>query len=109
MLENSSMMVANTLSGINNVGGELSLPNVSVKFDISQINGDNMSKEEKYLQLLQGYEYETLMVFDQKKQKEVPQYKCIKSNCGKMLPKLWNLLDHVRMHAGVKPFKCEWC
>eukprot|EP00344_Euplotes_crassus_P012122 CAMPEP_0197000678 /NCGR_PEP_ID=MMETSP1380-20130617/5557_1 /TAXON_ID=5936 /ORGANISM="Euplotes crassus, Strain CT5" /LENGTH=123 /DNA_ID=CAMNT_0042418057 /DNA_START=217 /DNA_END=588 /DNA_ORIENTATION=- len=69
----------------------------------------SMTKEEIYFELLKGYRYQILTHFDAKKQREVPLYQCGAPGCGKVLQKPWNLLDHVRMHAGVKPYMCQWC
>eukprot|EP00344_Euplotes_crassus_P005821 CAMPEP_0196998208 /NCGR_PEP_ID=MMETSP1380-20130617/3642_1 /TAXON_ID=5936 /ORGANISM="Euplotes crassus, Strain CT5" /LENGTH=130 /DNA_ID=CAMNT_0042414683 /DNA_START=297 /DNA_END=689 /DNA_ORIENTATION=- len=68
-----------------------------------------MTKEDIYFELLKGYQYQTLYHFDTKKQREVPLYKCGEPGCDKVMQKPWNLLDHVRMHAGVKPYVCKWC
>mmetsp|Transcript_11364 Transcript_11364/g.10031 ORF Transcript_11364/g.10031 Transcript_11364/m.10031 type:complete len:82 (+) Transcript_11364:353-598(+) len=29
--------------------------------------------------------------------------------CNKEFERSWNLLDHLRMHNGIKPFKCNEC
>ena len=29
--------------------------------------------------------------------------------CGKEFMRTWNLLDHVKMHQGIKPFVCPYC
>ena len=68
-----------------------------------------VNKDEMYFKLLDGYKYETISFYDEYKQKEIVEYRCGYPKCGKTLQKPWNLLDHVRMHEGVKPFKCQWC
>mmetsp|Transcript_33886 Transcript_33886/g.33415 ORF Transcript_33886/g.33415 Transcript_33886/m.33415 type:complete len:222 (-) Transcript_33886:74-739(-) len=79
--------------------------------ELANLNLDlqSMTREEVYFELLKGYQYQTLSHFDDKKQRSMPLYKCGVPGCGKILQKLWNLLDHVRMHAGVKPYICKWC
>lgn len=67
------------------------------------------SKEEVYFEQLKGYKYDTVQSFDPLKHKSVTEYRCGYHGCGKILQKPWNLLDHVRMHEGVKPFICQWC
>jgi uncharacterized Zn-finger protein len=70
---------------------------------------DSEEKEELYIKLLSSYRYHTVRNFDEEKEKEIITYQCGYSQCRKILQKPWNLLDHVRMHEGVKPFKCDWC
>ena len=36
-------------------------------------------------------------------------YACRYDNCGKEFLRTWNLLDHARMHQGVKPHVCQIC
>lgn len=66
-------------------------------------------KEELYLKLLKDFKYKTLKKYDEQKEKEVLEYQCGYEGCGKVLQKPWNLLDHLRMHEGVKPFQCDYC
>lgn len=53
--------------------------------------------------------YEVLKSYDWEKEKEILMYKWKYEGCSKILPKPWNLLDHVRMHYGIKPYICEYC
>ena len=83
-------------------------------WDPNQIEGMDYpktyeEKEELYLKLLTGYKYETVSYYDYNKEKEITYYKCKYEDCDKELQKPWNLLDHVRMHEGVKPYLCQWC
>eukprot|EP00344_Euplotes_crassus_P001689 CAMPEP_0196997674 /NCGR_PEP_ID=MMETSP1380-20130617/3224_1 /TAXON_ID=5936 /ORGANISM="Euplotes crassus, Strain CT5" /LENGTH=212 /DNA_ID=CAMNT_0042413977 /DNA_START=17 /DNA_END=655 /DNA_ORIENTATION=+ len=91
------------------ISGEFSLPMTDPELRNCSIDPESMTKEEIYFELLKGYEYKTITYFDHKKQREVPLYQCGVQGCGKVLQKPWNLLDHVRMHAGVKPYICTWC
>lgn len=34
---------------------------------------------------------------------------CMYDNCGKKFTKTWNILDHFKVHTGVKPFQCSGC
>lgn len=73
------------------------------------LNQNNEKREELYVKLLADYKYNTLKHYDEEKEREVIQYQCGYEGCRKVLQKPWNLLDHVRMHEGVKPYECEWC
>ena len=89
--------------GLENGDEQMNLNNLGSKYDFYMAN-----KEEMYLRLLTGYKYETVTYYDVAKEKEITEYKCGYEECGKLLQKPWNLLDHVRMHEGVKPYICQW-
>ena len=36
-------------------------------------------------------------------------YRCKFDGCTKKCSKRWNLIDHIKMHLGVKPYECEKC
>lgn len=36
-------------------------------------------------------------------------YKCTKQGCTREFMRTNNLLDHIRMHEGVKPYSCDYC
>mmetsp|Transcript_11417 Transcript_11417/g.11385 ORF Transcript_11417/g.11385 Transcript_11417/m.11385 type:complete len:212 (-) Transcript_11417:79-714(-) len=36
-------------------------------------------------------------------------YKCKFEGCSKKCSKRWNLIDHIKMHLGVKPYECDQC
>jgi uncharacterized Zn-finger protein len=36
-------------------------------------------------------------------------YVCSVPNCGKEFMRTNNIIDHLRMHAGIKPFSCKFC
>lgn len=36
-------------------------------------------------------------------------YKCKFDGCNKKCSKRWNLIDHIKMHLGVKPYECDQC
>ena len=68
-----------------------------------------LCKDDMYYHLLKPYKYTRHSEFNEKEQKEVFTYQCKYENCNKMFAKAWNLLDHVRMHEGIKPYQCEFC
>ena len=36
-------------------------------------------------------------------------YICRKDGCNREFQRTGNLLDHVRMHSGIKPHSCQFC
>lgn len=88
--------------------------------EIELINKEEFEREEKikilrlckddmYYHLLKPYKYTRFSEFDEKEQKEKYTYECKYEECNKVFTKAWNLLDHVRMHEGIKPYQCELC
>ena len=69
----------------------------------------NMTKDEMYDELLKPFKYEKLVEKDAAHDKKKITYKCRYEECNKRFTKTWNLLDHMRMHEGIRPFKCQNC
>ena len=109
LFENTSQLQVNNLKEIESESHDFYLPKLDPEIDVEEMKAKNMTKEEMYFVLLKDYKYETINYFDEKKQKNIPQYKWGFEGCSKVLLKPWNLLDHVRMHVGVKPYECKWC
>ena len=63
----------------------------------------------KNLEQLRFYKYSQEFRKNLKNNKVVIIYICGHPECGKEFMRTWNLLDHVRMHAGVKPYSCFKC
>ena len=63
----------------------------------------------KNLEQLRFYKYSQEFRKNPKNGKVVVVYICGHPDCGKEFMRTWNLLDHVRMHAGIKPYKCTEC
>lgn len=74
-----------------------------------QIKELNLDKEEMYYYLLKPYECERINDFDDFQQKNNYTYICRYNQWGKNFKKAWNALDHMRMHEGVRPYKCQFC
>lgn len=68
-----------------------------------------MSKNDKNLVMLKDYEYITENRGVDEQGKPVIAYICKHKNCNKEFNRTWNILDHARMHKGVKPFSCDHC
>ena len=63
----------------------------------------------KNLEQLKNFPYDSEYRTNSKNGKTVLVYICKHDNCGKEFLRTWNLLDHVRMHQGVKPYVCQFC
>lgn len=74
-----------------------------------QIEALNLDKDEKYLHLLKPYQYERVRAGDDVLEKVAYTYICKYQGCDKHFTKACNFLDHVRMHEGIKPYKCNKC
>eukprot|EP00345_Euplotes_harpa_P018872 CAMPEP_0168347456 /NCGR_PEP_ID=MMETSP0213-20121227/19013_1 /TAXON_ID=151035 /ORGANISM="Euplotes harpa, Strain FSP1.4" /LENGTH=183 /DNA_ID=CAMNT_0008356573 /DNA_START=44 /DNA_END=595 /DNA_ORIENTATION=+ len=66
-----------------------------------------LTKEEIYEMMLKPFQHEKVKVWDNQLQRYKISYVCRYNDCGKEFTKTWNLLDHVRMHEGIKPYACE--
>ena len=69
----------------------------------------SMSKSEQNLKILEDYDYETVQRYNSITDTVTTVYKCTFHGCGKEMETTWNMLDHARMHKGVKPFKWNYC
>jgi len=56
--------------------------------------------------MLQEFDYSTLRN-QSREGKSLSTYVCNFKGCNKEFTRKGNLLDHARMHAGIKPFQCE--
>lgn len=74
-----------------------------------QIEAMTLDKDEKYFHLLKPYKYERVQQGDNLLQKVAFTYVCKYDGCDKTFTKACNFLDHVRMHEGIKPYKCTRC
>ena len=73
-----------------------------------QINPE-ISKEEIYEQLLKPFRHEKVKHWNHIQHRFKISYIWRYEGWDKEFTKTWNLLDHVRMHEGIKPFMCELC
>lgn len=75
-----------------------------------QMESENkISKSDMNLELLKEFEYTTETRHPEGEEKPIIVYICKHKNCNKEFTRTWNILDHARMHKGVKPYKCNFC
>eukprot|EP00344_Euplotes_crassus_P012190 CAMPEP_0197004224 /NCGR_PEP_ID=MMETSP1380-20130617/20725_1 /TAXON_ID=5936 /ORGANISM="Euplotes crassus, Strain CT5" /LENGTH=259 /DNA_ID=CAMNT_0042422953 /DNA_START=15 /DNA_END=794 /DNA_ORIENTATION=+ len=74
-----------------------------------EIEALTLDKDEKYFHLLKPYQYQRMQHGDNLVQKVTYTYICKYDGCNKTFAKACNFLDHVRMHEGIKPYKCNRC
>lgn len=72
------------------------------------MNSAQMTKSEVNLTILENYDYEIV-----EKQNPANGHKCTifrwtYKDCRKEMETTWNMLDHARMHKGIKPFVCQY-
>ena len=68
-----------------------------------------MTKDQMYDELLKPYKCQKIVQRESFSDKEKIYYVCKYENCNKRFTKTWNLLDHVRMHEGIRPYKWMHC
>ncbi|CAI2361777.1 unnamed protein product [Moneuplotes crassus] len=68
-----------------------------------------ISKTQIYEKLLKPFKHQKRVVTTPVTHKETTVYICKYEGCDKEYTKIWNLLDHVRMHEGIKPYQCDSC
>ncbi|CAI2363405.1 unnamed protein product [Moneuplotes crassus] len=73
-----------------------------IQNETSQTNVEN-------LQALEGYPYSSAVQTNSKNGKMIMVYKCEFNECHKTFMRTWNLLDHIRMHYGIRPYVCKFC
>ena len=71
----------------------------------NQISETNL----RNLEQLKDYPYSTEIRQSSKSGKDFIMYICEFDGCKKEFLRTWNLLDHVRMHQGVKPYVWDYC
>jgi len=75
----------------------------------TKIEAMNLSKDDMYFRLLEKYNYERIVDLEDNSQKPKYSYRCKYGDCERHFTKGWNILDHVRMHEGLRPYQCEFC
>ena len=67
-----------------------------------------MSKNDINLELLKEFEYDTEMREIEGEEELQTIYICRFHNWNKEFTRTWNILDHARMHRGIKPYKWDY-
>ena len=70
---------------------------------------ERKSKSDKNLEILSNYDYQIEQRRGNEADNPVTVYICKYKNCNKEFNRTWNMLDHARMHKGIKPYKCKDC
>ncbi|CAI2387526.1 unnamed protein product [Moneuplotes crassus] len=77
--------------------------------EVSTKHEPGVSKTELYENLLKPFKHakrvETLPVSG----RTITVYICKYEDCNREFTKIWNLVDHARMHEGIRPYKCSFC
>ena len=77
-------------------------------FDRNIIQNQTSQTNVENLEQLKGYPYSTQYQRNPRNGKMVVVYRCEFDGCGKDFMRTWNLLDHVRMHYGQRPYVCQF-
>ena len=75
--------------------------------EAAKIINPKITKEEIYEELLKPFRQEKLKEWDDTQNRFKIYYICRYDEWNRKFTKTWNLLDHVRMHEGIKPFVCQ--
>ena len=67
------------------------------------------TREQCYEELLKPYRHEKIKTWDSSLSRFKISYVCKFEDCNKEFKKVWNMVDHMRMHEGIKPFTCQIC
>jgi len=76
------------------------------KSDPSLERHTKAEKSEANLEILNEYEYEVIHKRNDKTGNIITLYRCKHDNCNKIMERTWNMIDHARMHRGIKPYTC---
>ena len=68
-----------------------------------------ITKEALYENLLLPFKHDKMREWNKRHTKIITIYIWKYDNCNKEFDKIWNILDHMRMHEGIKPFTCKIC
>ena len=84
-------------------------PNKAINYHRNIIQNPTSQTNLRNLQVLKDFPYDYEYRRNPSNGKLVIVYICKFDNWEKEFLSAWNLLDHVRMHQGIKPFVCPYC
>lgn len=99
----------NNLNGSSSHNSLKSSPSVPLENRQSSSTSLQDDKIDKNLELLKEFKYATEVRGQEVDGKPLIIYICKFKNCNKEFSRTWNILDHARMHKGIKPFECKHC
>lgn len=77
--------------------------------DFCNLNKISMKRDKLYAILLKPYKHKKSRVFNYVLNRYVVTYIWQHDNCQKTFTKIWNMLDHVRVHQNIRVHHCEEC
>ena len=75
--------------------------------EVAKEQDPGISKSEIYEKLLEPFHHSKRTEMDPETGKSRTLYSWKYPKWNKEYTKIWNLLDHVRMHEGIRPYKCD--
>ena len=87
----------------------LFISNKAINYHRNIIQNRTSETNLKNMQILKDFPYNYEYRRNPSNEKLVIVYICKYENWAKEFLRTWNLLDHVRMHQGIKPFICPYC
>ena len=67
------------------------------------------TREQCYEELLKPFRHEKIKTWDSSLSRFKISYVCKFEDCNKEFTKVWNMVDHMRMHQSIKPYICQIC
>ena len=104
---NSQREDSSQIADIADIANYQSLDTYKKLSKVVKLDHPNATKEEIYEELLKPYRHEKVKEWDDSLNRYKISYICRYEGCDKCFVKTWNLLDHMRMHEGIKPYSCQ--
>ena len=74
---------------------------------VSKKSNPEITKEEMYDRILARFKHEKAKIWNDNHTKFKIIYICKYGDWCKVFDKIWNMIDHVRMHENIKPYTCK--